>query len=161
VIGLVPTQAPAWQLDDAVHLSPSSHEVPLALGLLTHAPVAALQAPTLQASFSAEQSTGVPGWHCKVRRLHTSTPLHGLPSLQSALVLQAQADEFVVQPPSCSEQLSTVQAMPSSHFTVVPAHFPPLHTSVAEQVRPSLQVVPSGLAGLLQTPVFTSQVPAE
>jgi hypothetical protein len=161
VIGFVPWQAPAWQLEDCVHLSPSSHVAPVAFGLGAHLPVATTQAPTLQASFSAEQSTGVPGWHCSVCKLHVSAPLQALPSLQSALVVHGQADLSLVQPPSFSEQVSTEQATPSSQATFWPPHLPPVHASGVVQVKPSLQVVPSGLAGLLHEPVLMSQLPAE
>jgi hypothetical protein len=141
-------------------LLPSSHVVPFAFGLATHCPVAGLHAPTLQASFKDEQSTGVPGWHWSVCKLHVSTPLHGLPSLQSALVLHAQAEELLVHPPSFSEQLSTVHAMPSSHFTAAPPHLPAVQTSGDVQVKPSLHGAPSAFAGLLQAPVLMSHVPA-
>jgi hypothetical protein len=151
---------PAWQLDAVVHKLPSSQAAPFCLGLATHPPVDVLHTPTLQASSSDEQSTAVPGWHCRVCRLHTSAPLHGLPSLQSALVLHAQALESVVQPPSCSKQLSTVQATPSLHESLVPPHLPPVHLSAVVQVRPSLQLEPSLLTGLLQLPVLVSQTPA-
>jgi hypothetical protein len=110
--GFCPWQTPAWQLEACVQAFPSSQLVPLARGVAWHLP-AALHDPTLQASFSDEQSMAAPAWHCKVCKLHVSMPLQALPSLQSALVLQAQLPEFVVQPPSCSEQLSTVQLMPS------------------------------------------------
>jgi hypothetical protein len=135
--------------------------VPLALATATHAPVAALHEPTLQASLSALQSTLVPSLHCKVCRSHVSTPLQALPSSQSALVLQGHAVESTVQPPSFSEQLSTVQAMLSLQTVALPPHLPPVHVSGPVQVRPSLQVVPSALTGLLHSPVFTSHVPAE
>lgn len=92
---------------------PSSHVVPFALGVASHLPVATLHVPTLHASSSAPHFTAVPAWHCKVCRLQVSMPLHGLPSLQSALVWQPQLVELVVQPPSASEQLSWVQLMPS------------------------------------------------
>src|SRR5438552_3501018 len=65
----------------------------------------------------------------------------------------------MVQPPSCSEQLSTVQAILSSHTVAVPLHLPALHVSGPLQVKPSLQLEPSALAGLLHVPVFTSHVP--
>jgi hypothetical protein len=152
---------PAWQLEACVHLSPSSHAVPLAFGVGTHCPVATLQLPTLQASFKPEQSTAVPFWHVNVCRLQVSVPLHGFWSSQSTLVWQGHLLLSAVQPPSFSEQLSTVQAMPSSHLTAVPPHLPAVHTSGVVQVRPSLQTLPSALAGLLQRPVLVSQVPAE
>jgi hypothetical protein len=92
--------------------------------------------------------------------LQVSTPLHGLPSLQSALVVQEQAEESTVQPPSCSEQLSLVQLIWSLQMMPSPTHWPALQLSPLVQVWPSLQPVPSGLAGLLQTPVPGLQLPA-
>jgi hypothetical protein len=139
---------------------PSSHVVPFCLGLATQPPVAALHTPTLHASSSAEQSTAVPVWHCSVCGLQISTPLQGLLSLQSALVLQAQAEELLVQPPSCSEQVSTVQATLSLHTAAAPPHLPAVHLSPVVQLKPSLQVAPSALAGLLHTPVLVLHVPA-
>jgi hypothetical protein len=134
--------------------------VPFCFGLAMQPPVATLQTPTLQASSNVEQSTAVPGWHCRVCRLHCSTPLHGLLSLQSALVLHAQAEELLVQPPSCSEQLSTVQATLSLHTAGIPLHLPAVHLSAVVQVKPSLHAAPSALAGLLHTPVAGSHTPA-
>ncbi len=58
--GSEPLQAPAWQLEAAVHGSPSLHVLPSSLGLATHWPVAGLHVPVLHASPSAEQSTCVP-----------------------------------------------------------------------------------------------------
>ena len=143
-----------------MHALPSSHVAPLALGVATHLPVVTLHDPTVQASFIAEQSTGVPALHCNVCRLHASTPLQGLPSSQSALVWQGHGDLSTVQPPSFSEQVSIEQAMPSLHDCWMPPHLPALHVSACVQVSPSLQAVPSGLAGLEHCPVFSSQVPA-
>ena len=124
-------------------------------------PVATLHAPALHSSFKPEQSRFLPGTQIKVARLQVSTPLQALPSSQSLLVSQGHAPWSLVQPPSFSEQLSTEQAMPSLHFTSLPPHLPPLHLSLVVQVRPSLQVVPSALAGLEHLPVATSQVPTE
>lgn len=126
---------------------------------MTHFPVAALQLPTLHASFKPEQSTAAPVWHCSVCWLHVSTPLQGFPSLQSALVAQAHAEELLVQPPSFSEQLSAVHEMPSLHVTAVPLHLPALQLSAVVQVKPSLQVLPSPLAGLVHRPVCWLHVP--
>src|SRR5712691_514515 len=43
---------------------------------------------------------------------------------------------------------------------LVPMHCPDSHASLCVQAFPSLQVVPSGFAGLLHIPVVGSQVPA-
>ena len=143
-----------------MHRSPSSQVAPFCLGVATHAPVAALHVPTLQASLKPEQSTGVPGWQVSVWRLHTSTPLHGFLSLQSALVVQAQFPELDTQPPSSSEQLSLVQAMPSSQLGAVPSHLPAAQASPLVQSLPSSQLAPFGLAGLLHMPVCGLHTPA-
>jgi len=144
-----------------VQASPSSQAVPSAFGLAEHWPVTGLQLPTLHASSNAEQSTPpLPDKHESVFGSHVSAPLQAFPSSQSAAVWHLQADELTVQPASCSEQLSTVQATPSSHFTATPPHLPAVHVSELVQVRPSLHVAPSAFAGLLQLPVLTSQVPA-
>ena len=160
MIGLAPTQAPAWQLSAEVHKLPSLQAVPFVLGVATQAPVAGLHAPRLQALFNAEQSTAVPDRHC-LPALQVSTPLQGLPSSQSAAVSQAQFLESTVQPPSCSEQLSVVHAILSSQVMAFPVQVPPTQVSGPWHTEPSLQAVPSGLAGLLHRPVLLSQVPAE
>jgi hypothetical protein len=80
---------------------------------------------------------------------------------QSALVAQAQPVAFAVQPPCCSEQLSAVQAMPSSHVMLAPPHLPLVQTSVEVHVSPSLHDAPSGLGGLVHLPSLAgSHTPA-
>ena len=44
---LPPTQIPAWQVSVWVHMLPSAHAVPLALGGFEHTPVAGLQVPAV------------------------------------------------------------------------------------------------------------------
>jgi hypothetical protein len=57
-------------------------------------------------------------------------------------------------------QVSTVQRFPSSQLNgAPPAHVPARQVSPAVQEFPSLQLVPSGLAGFEHNPVM-SQVPA-
>ena len=133
--------------------SASSQLVPFSLGVARQAPVVALQVPTLHASLRPEQSTGVPAWHVRVCRLHTSTPLQGFLSLHCALVVQAQLPELETQPPSASEQLSAVQATSSSQFLAVPWHLPATQASAAVHSLPSSQLAPSAFCGLLQAPV--------
>jgi hypothetical protein len=79
--------------------------------------------------------------------------------LQSASTEQPQALASKLQPLG-SRQLSTVQAMPSVQLRAVPVHPPARQASPVVQVRPSLQVVPSGLFGFEQVPVAGLQVPA-
>jgi hypothetical protein len=134
--------------------------VPSAFGLATHLPVAASQAPTLHSVSSAEQSTAAPFTHLRFATSQTSTPLQGFLSSQSALVVHGHALVSVVQPPSFSEQLSALQAMPSLHVSFVPLQTPFAQTSVEVQVCPSLHEAPLGLAGLVHLPVAASHVPA-
>jgi hypothetical protein len=88
VTGFLPTHLPAEQPSVLVQALPSSQPVPSMRGDLEQAPVSVLQTPTLQASSRFAQLTGVPDWQLKVARLHVSTPLQALPSLQSASLAQ-------------------------------------------------------------------------
>ena len=92
--------------------------------------------------------------------LHVSTPLHGLPSSQSAFLVQPQALVLLTQPPASSVQLSAVHAMPSSQFRAEPPHAPAVHTSVTVHALPSLQPVPFVFGGFEQTPLAGLQDPA-
>jgi hypothetical protein len=88
VTALVPTHLPAEQLSTLVQALPSSQPVPSMRGDALHAPVLLSHTPTLQASSSPEQLTAVPATQLNVARLHVSTPLQALPSLQSASFAQ-------------------------------------------------------------------------
>jgi hypothetical protein len=143
-----------------VQALPSLHAVPFAFGVAVHAPLAGLHVPVLQALVSALQSTGVPVLQVSVARLHVSTPLQALPSLQSASLVHPQALVSTVQPPAASLQLSTVHAIPSLHVTAAPPQTPAVHTSALVQALPSLHVVPFAFAGFEQIPVAGAHVPA-
>jgi hypothetical protein len=112
----------------------------------------------LHASVIALQSTGVPDLHIPALVSQVSMPLHALPSLQSASLVQLHAFESCTQPPACSLQLSTVHALPSSHVMGVPLHIPATHLSPVVHPRPSLQVVFSAFRGSEHFPV-ASQIP--
>ena len=139
---------------------PSLHPVPLDLGVVEHAPFEGLHVPELQALFSDEQSTAVPETQVSVARLHVSTPLQALLSLQFALLVQPHALVFTVHPPAASLQPSTVQATPSSHTRAGPPHTPLVQVSGVVQALPSLHVVPFVFTGFEHTPVDVLQVPA-
>ena len=159
VTALLPVHLPAKQPSVLVQALPSSQAVPSLRGTAAHAPVFASHVPTLQASSRLEQLTAVPATQLKVCRLHFSTPLQALPSLQSASLAQPHLLWSKKQPPG-STQLSTVHAILSSQLTPAPPHTPLLHTSPPVHALPSLHGVLSGLLGLLQSPVAGSQVPA-
>lgn len=138
----------------------SLHVVPSGRGEATHAPVAGTHDPTAHSVSSPAQLTAVPRLHESVCRLQVSTPLHALPSLQSALEAQPHVDLSTVQPPCASVQASKVQAMPSLQVIAVPPHLPAVHLSVAVHTRPSLQSVPSAAFGVEHVPVAGLHVPA-
>ena len=160
VTALEPTHLPAWQASTLVQASLSSQLVPFVRGLALQAPVAASQEPTLQASSKLAQLTGVPFLQLNVARLQVSTPLQGFLSSQFASVVHPHLLVSKRQPPG-STQLSTVQAILSSHVTAAPPHTPPVHLSPPVQFLPSLHSVPSAFAGSEQTPLVGSQTPAE
>ena len=138
----------------------SLHVVPFAFGVAEQTPFAGLHVPVLQAFVRLLQSTGVPLLHVSEVRSQVSTPLQALPSSQFALVVHPQAPVLCTQPPATSLQLSTVQAMPSSHGNAGPPHVPDVQTSLIVQTFASLHVVPLAFAGLEQTPFAGLQVPA-
>jgi hypothetical protein len=117
-----------------------------------------LHTPTLHALSSDVQSTGVPGTHVKVVRLHVSVPVHGLASSQSVSVVHPHVLGSLKQPVA-SKHESAVQAIPSSHVRAIPVHAPETQVSGVVQFNPSLHGDPSTFAGSLQAPVNGSQVP--
>jgi hypothetical protein len=150
---------PATQPSLRVQALASSQPVPSVFGLALQAPVMESQVPVLQASFRAAQLTAVPRLHVSVVRSHVSTPLHASASTQSAFLVQPHLLVSKLHPPG-STQLSTLQAILSSHVTAVPPHTPLVHLSPLVQALPSPHAVLSGLLGLLQAPVLALQVPA-
>jgi hypothetical protein len=114
----------------------------------------------LQALSNAEQLTATPATHCEFCTSQVSTPLHGLPSLHCWLVVHGHFERSLLQPPSWSLQVSTLQATPSSQEGAGPAHFPPVQVSTVLHTELSLQGEPSGFGGVVQVPVAGSQLPA-
>ena len=86
--GLEPTHLPAAHASLLVQAEPSLQVVPSKTGDALHLPVERSHTPTLQASSSWLQLTGVPALQLNVERSHVSTPLQALPSLQSASLAQ-------------------------------------------------------------------------
>ena len=72
-----------------------------------------------------------------------------------------QAGIIMFTQPLAATQESAVQTLLSSQLRAAPGtQAPAVHTSVTVHMLPSSQAVPSALAGLEQTPVVVSQVPA-
>jgi hypothetical protein len=126
----------------------------------THAPVCASQVPVWHVSVSELQSTTVPEAHVEDATSHVSAPLQALPSSQSEFFWHVHAEMSLWQPPSASSHESGEQLLPSSQATAVPTHAPAEQTSVVVHFFPSSHVVPSAAAGVEQSPVAGSHVPA-
>jgi hypothetical protein len=154
--GSAPVQRPDWQVSVFVHASPSLQETPSELGGLLQRPLTGLQTPASWHWSIAEQVTGdaptqVPAWQ-------VSDCVQASPSLQSDPLVPIgfeQAPVVVSQVPATWHWSWAVQVTGS-----VPVQVPPWHESACVQELPSSQSVPSGPAGLEQTPVAGLQVPA-
>src|SRR5947207_3618420 len=127
--GLLPMQAPAWQASVWVQLLPSSHGAPSGRGLPP------THAPASQASVWVQVS----------------------PSSQAVPSGFAGFEHW----PLAGSQVPTwwhwSWAAQTTGF--VPVQLPPWQVSAWVQASPSLQAVPSGLAGFEQTPLAGSHVP--
>src|SRR5438128_1184987 len=154
--GLAPTQAPAWQVSLCVHALASLQLVPLGLAGLLQAPDAGLQTPAVWHWSAAVHTTGLaptqaPAWQ-------VSLCVHALASLQ--LVPLGLAG--LLQVPVVGSQVPAVwhwlAAVHTTGFS--PTQAPAWQVSLCVHALASLQLVPLGLAGLLQVPVVGSQVPA-
>src|SRR5947208_396069 len=154
--GLAPTQAPAWQVSLCVHALASLQLVPLGLAGLLQAPVAGSQVPAVWHWLAAVHTTGfaptqAPAWQ-------VSLCVHALASLQ--LVPLGLAG--LLQAPVAGSQVPAVwHWLAAVHTTgFAPTQAPAWQVSLCVHALASLQLVPLGLAGLLQAPVAGSQVPA-
>src|SRR2546428_8556493 len=88
-MGLVPVQAPLWQVSVCVQALPSLHAVPLLAFGLEHWPVAVLQVPATWHWSEAVQTMGfepvqVPPWQVSVC-VQASPSLHAVPLLAFGL----------------------------------------------------------------------------
>src|SRR5204862_295728 len=151
-----PTQAPAWQVSLCVHALASLQLVPLGLAGLLQAPMAGLQVTAVWHWSAAVHTTGLaptqaPAWH-------VSVCVHALASLQLVplgLAGLLQAPDAGLQTPAVWHWLAAV------HTTgFAPTQAPAWQASLCVHALASLQLVPLGLAGLLQAPDAGSQVPA-
>lgn len=169
------TQPVAASHESTVHGFPSSH----VFGVLTHPftgsqvsvvqallseqltgvwtqPVAGLQLSTVQALLSSQLRDVPPP---QTPAVHVSPTTHMLPELHevpSCLFAYSHCPVAWLQIPSCLQGL-----VGASHTTSVPpVHTPAWQVSVWVQALLSEQDVPSAFAGLEQTPVAGSQVPA-
>src|SRR5205823_3791912 len=146
--GLAPTQAPGAQVAVRVQASPSSHRAPLSLAGLLQTPDAGLQVPAVWHWSEAVHTAGLaptqaPAWQVSVR-VQALPSSHGAP-LSLAGLLQA---------PVVGSQVPAVWHWSAAVHTTgfAPTHAPAWYVSLCVHALASLQLVPLGLAGLLQTP---------
>src|SRR5213083_2475679 len=154
--GLAPTQAPAAQVSVRVQASPSSHGAPLSLAGLLQVPVVGSQVPAVWHWLAAVHTTGLaptqaPAWQVSVR-VQASPSSHGAPLSLAGLL----------QVPVVGSQVPAVWHWSEAVHTtgLAPTQAPAWQVSLCVHALASLQLVPLGLAGLLQTPDAGSQVPA-
>src|SRR2546422_1080409 len=135
---------------------PSSHGVPFGALGFEHTPVDVLQVPA--------------SWHWSEPVQTTAGPAVQTPAWQLSFWVQAllSALQAVLFALGGFEQrpVDVLQVPASWHWswavqtTGVPVQVPLWQLSPVVQARPSLQLVPSDLAGFEQRPVVVSQVPA-
>jgi hypothetical protein len=150
------TETPAVQtpaMQDAPHPAPQA--VPFALFGLLHAPVVGLQTASWQASAPAQAfgfpPAQTPAWQVSVC-VHMSPSSQPVPSV---LIGFEQAPVDGSQVPTMWHWFSAVQLT-----GLPPVQTPDWHVSLCVHRLPSLQVVPSALAGLEHAPVDGLQAPA-
>src|SRR5947208_497321 len=153
---LAPTQAPAWQVSVCVHALASLQLVPLGLAGLLQTPDAGSQVPAVWHWLAAVHTTGLaptqaPAWQ-------VSLCVHALASLQ----LVPLGFVGVVQPIDAGSQVPAVwHWLAAVHTTgLAPTQAPAWQVSLCVHALASLQLVPLGLAGLLQTPDGGLEAPA-
>src|SRR5437762_3302039 len=149
-------QAPAWQVSLCVHALASLQLVPLGSAGLLQAPDAGLQTPAVWHWSAAVHTTGfaptqAPAWQ-------VSLCVHALASLQLVPLDLAG----LLQAPDAGSQVPAVWHWSAAVHTTgfAPAQAPSWQVSLCVHALASLQVMPSGLAGLLQMPDAGSQTPA-
>ena len=154
--GLAPLHVPALHVSVCVHELPSLQAVPSAATGFEQTPLVGLQVPATWHESEGWQTLGkdpvqTPAWHesDRVQALPSSQRLpFGTGALEQAPVVGLHV------PPVWHTSVAT-------HVTGLdPMHTPALQVSVRVQASPSLQAVPSGLAGLEQVPMARSQAPA-
>jgi hypothetical protein len=147
-IGGPGTQAPLPQVSPTVQALPSLHAAVL---LTCRHPTSGSQESVVHGLPSSQFRGGVP---VQVPFRQTPVPLHTSPSPQVAVLL-------VCRHPAAGSHESSVQTLWSLQSAAGPATQTPfVQMSVVVQASPSLHAVPFGLAGLEQTPLAGSQLPA-
>src|SRR5947207_3105768 len=149
-------RAPAWQVSLCVHALASLQLVPLGLAGLLQTPDAGSQVPAVWHWSAAVHTTGfaptqAPAWQGSV----CGQALASLPLVPVGLAGLLQAPVAELQAPAVWHWSVAV------HTTgFAPTQAPAWQVSVRVQALPSSQPLPSGLAGLLQTPDAGLQTPA-
>jgi hypothetical protein len=153
--GLTPVQVPAWQVSVRVQALPSSQPLPSGLVGFVQTPLNVSQVPAAWHWSSGVHTMGlapvqVPAWQVSVR-------VQGLPSLQTLPLVFAgllHAPVVGLHAPTSWHWSS------AAHITgLLPVQLPAWQVSVCVHPFPSLQTVPSALAGFEHAPVLASQVP--
>src|SRR5438552_3558169 len=154
--GLAPTQAPAAQVSVRVQALPSSHGAPSSLAGLLQTPEAGLQTPAVWHWLAAVHTTGLAPTQAPAAQV--SVRVQALPSSHGAPLCWAG----LLQAPVVGSQVPAVWHWSAAVHTTgfAPTQAPAWQVSVCVQALASLQLVPLGLAGLLQAPDAGSQVPA-
>ena len=156
VTGLAPLHVPVWQVSLWVQALPSLQAEPSALLGLLQVPLAGSQVPAVWHWSCALQVTGLAPLH--VPAWHVSDCVQALPSLQAA---PSALFGLLHVPLAGSHVPGTWHWSMASQMTgFEPLQVPAWHVSESVQASPSLQLAPSALLGLLQTPVAGAHVPA-
>jgi hypothetical protein len=156
ITGFDPLQVPLSQVSVCVQPLPSLQLVPLGLAGLEQVPFAGLHVPaswhwSLAVHTTRFEPVHVPLWQVSV----CVQPLPSLQLVPFGLVGVEQLPFAGSQVPASWHWSLAVQ---TTGFE--PVHAPDWQVSVCVQALPSLQVAPSGLAGLEQAPFAELQVPA-
>src|SRR5437870_3766466 len=156
VTGLLPTQLPFWQVSVCVQALASLQGVPFVAAGLEQLPVAGLHVPATWHWSRAVQVTGLlptqlPLWQVSVC-VQALASLPGFPFVAVGLELLPVAARRASDLWHWSRAVQVTGLLPTQ--------LPLWQVSVCVQALPSVQGVPSALAGLLQAPVTGSQVPA-
>jgi hypothetical protein len=117
-------------------------------------PLGSLQLSTVQAILSSQTTAAPP--HTPL--LHLSPLVQALPSVHG---VSSALFGFEQTPVAGSQLPAAWHWSLAMHVTgLAPLHTPATHESVFVHALPSLQAVPSALAGFEQAPVLASQLPA-
>src|SRR5438552_3130379 len=154
--GLAPTQAPAAQVSVRVQALPSSHGAPSSLAGLLQMPEAGLQTPAVWHWLAAVHTTGLAPTQAPAAQV--SVRVQALPSSHGAPLSLAG----LLQAPVVGSQVPAVWHWSAAVHTTgfAPTQAPAWQVSLCVHALASLQLVPLGLAGLLQTPDAGLQMPA-